>query len=63
VDYERMNRIKPYQQFDRDEYEQQGIGNGLYITKSLLDLNKGELNVFPDSEHQMTVVEVKIPLG
>ncbi|QDK81605.1 response regulator [Spirosoma sp. KCTC 42546] len=36
-------RIAPYRQFDRDIYEQQGLGLGLAIVQKLLTLTKGSM--------------------
>ncbi len=38
-------QIAPYQQFDRNKYEQQGFGLGLSIAKKIIELNKGWLTI------------------
>jgi two-component system sensor histidine kinase/response regulator len=40
-----IKRMAPYMQFDRAKYEQQGFGLGLAITKKLVELNNGSLNI------------------
>lgn len=42
---ENMASIKPYIQFDRDIYEQQGMGLGLYLVKRLSELNCADFSM------------------
>ncbi len=42
---EHIQQIGPYMQFEREKYEQQGLGLGLWIAQKLVTLNKGQLTV------------------
>jgi len=50
-------RIAPYVQFDRGEYEQQGLGLGLSLVKKILELNNGTLEI-NSLDSQTTLVSV-----
>lgn len=54
-------KIAPYMQFDRDVYEQQGSGLGLFIAKRLVELNHGNLTIRSGTDGQTTVT-VQLPL-
>lgn len=57
---EQIASIGAYMQFDREKYEQQGVGLGLMIAKLLTQLHDGELTI--DSEvNQGTTVNVSFP--
>ncbi|OIN60719.1 hybrid sensor histidine kinase/response regulator [Arsenicibacter rosenii] len=56
-----IDRIGPYVQFDRDKYEQQGLGLGLALIKKILSFNRGELEVNA-SETGETQVAVSLPV-
>lgn len=52
---ENVANIAPYRQFDRDVYEQQGSGLGLFIAKRLTELNGGRLTIHSLIDGQTTV--------
>lgn len=39
-----VDDLKPYQQVDRAKMEQQGVGLGLFLTKTICELNKGNFS-------------------
>lgn len=41
------NKIAPFQQFEREKYEQQGMGLGLFIASELLRIYGGHLDIIP----------------
>lgn len=43
---ENISQIAPYVQFEREIYEQQGLGLGLWIARQLLTLNKSQLDIY-----------------
>lgn len=43
---ENISQIAPYVQFEREIYEQQGLGLGLWIARELLALNKSQLDIY-----------------
>ncbi|SFF13819.1 hybrid sensor histidine kinase/response regulator [Spirosoma endophyticum] len=54
-------RIAPYTQFDRNYYEQQGSGLGLFIVKTLIEMNQGHLQI--DSKPEgLTKVTLQLSL-
>lgn len=58
---EMVNRMGEYMQFQRDLYEQQGVGLGFVIAQKLLQLYQGNLHIesHPD---QGTLVTLTIPI-
>ena len=54
-------RIGPYTQFDRELYEQQGLGVGLSLVNRVLELNKGNMSI--DSVNGQTTVSLCFPLA
>lgn len=58
---DQIARVGMFQQFDREKYEQKGMGLGLAIAQRLIELNEGKLEIvsIPDSE---TIVKLYIPL-
>lgn len=57
-----LDEIKPFQQFNRKHYEQQGLGIGLYLVKRLLELNNGKLQILA-REEEGTSIRMQIPLA
>lgn len=53
--HEQIQNIGPFIQFEREKYEQQGSGLGLYIAKYLTEINDGELNINSQKEQGTTV--------
>lgn len=58
---ENVAKIAPYVQFDRDVYEQQGSGLGLFIAKRLTELNHGHLSIQSQTDGR-TNVTVQLPV-
>jgi signal transduction histidine kinase len=58
---DQISRIGLFQQFEREKFEQKGLGIGLAIAKKLLELNEGILQIssVPDLE---TMVTLNIPI-
>lgn len=40
-----LSDIAPFKQFNRKQFEQQGLGIGLYLVKRLVELNHGDLKI------------------
>ncbi len=59
---EQCDRIAAYQQFDRNYYEQQGLGLGLVIARTLTELNHGHFEIHSIIDEH-TTVSVSLPLG
>ncbi len=59
---EDIDRIAPYQQFDRHLYEQQGMGLGLAIACKIVDLHRGQVTI-ESQPGQETIVTVQLPLA
>jgi CheY-like chemotaxis protein len=57
---DQLETIGAFIQFDRQKYEQQGVGMGLAIVKKILEIVKGEIEIESSQEHG-TMVIVKIP--
>ncbi len=58
---EQIARVGMFQQFEREKYEQRGMGLGLAIAKRLIELNEGELQISSIPEVE-TIVKLFIPL-
>ena len=58
---EQLKSIGPYMQFDREMYEQQGMGLGLTICKRLAEMHDGSLNIESTSQ-EITMVSVALPV-
>ena len=59
---EQINNVHAYCQFDRDYYEQQGLGLGLAIAQRLAELQNGSLKIESHPGQDITVT-VKLPLS
>ncbi len=59
---DQINRIGAYTQFDRDYYEQQGLGLGLIIAVKTVELHNGEFSI-DSSPGDGTRVVITIPLA
>jgi signal transduction histidine kinase len=57
---EQIAQIGAYQQFNRQQYEQQGLGLGLAIVKRLLDLGNSKLMIRSEMSCG-TVVDIMVP--
>ena len=53
--------FRRFQQVEREKHEQQGIGVGLYLARSIVEANGGELAI-DSAEGQGTTVTVRFPL-
>jgi signal transduction histidine kinase len=58
---QQIRDIGAYRQFDREKYEQQGMGLGLYIAQRLTELYQGGFMVRSESG-KGTTVEVRLPV-
>ncbi|MCX7735658.1 MAG: response regulator [Candidatus Kapabacteria bacterium] len=58
---EEINAIGAFQQFNRREFEQQGLGLGLAIVKKITEIYNGKLTIDSEPDKQ-TVVKVLIPI-
>lgn len=56
-----IGSISPFKQFNRENLEQQGMGLGLFLSKSLLEKESGEL-LINSVQGSYTVVQLKIVL-
>ena len=54
-----LSNIAPFKQFNRNRFEQQGLGIGLFLVKRLTELNNGDLKIMT-SEGEGTQVEVHL---
>ncbi len=59
---DQITNIGAYRQFDRDKYEQQGIGLGLVITKKITELYNGSFEIV-STPGEGTRVQVKLLSG
>lgn len=62
MEAEQVQRIGAFVQFDRDRYEQQGLGLGLTVARRLTELHQGALTV-ESTPGEGTTVWVWLPLG
>ena len=53
---EQVKEIGAMIQFERDRYEQQGLGLGLYITKNLIKLHDGNFEIKTDNEKGIELI-------
>ena len=56
-----LSSYESFTQFNRNKYEQQGLGAGLAITKAIIGLYKGEL-IFSDNKPSGICVTIKLKL-
>lgn len=61
ISREDIMRIGPYMQFERKQYEQQGMGLGLYLSKRLTELNNGKFEIASEKDVKTEVV-ISLPL-
>lgn len=59
---ETIRQIGAFMQFDREKYEQQGIGLGLFLVRQIAELNEGSVGIQSNPE-QGTCIIVRIPLA
>lgn len=50
-----VDAIDTFQQFERDYYEQQGLGLGLALAKQILSMHRGQLEIISNPQHGTTV--------
>ncbi|WP_428666501.1 hybrid sensor histidine kinase/response regulator [Runella sp.] len=53
---DQIHQIGPFIQFEREKYEQQGLGLGLWIAQELITLNNGRLTI--ESSNGVTVLVI-----
>lgn len=58
---EQINKIDAYVQFERDEFEQQGMGLGLTISQNLVEMYGGKLKI-ESNYKKFTEVTISFPL-
>lgn len=56
-----IQKIGPFMQFDRDRYEQQGMGLGLALVRNLVNLNHGNL-IISSTPGQGLTITITLPL-
>jgi signal transduction histidine kinase len=59
---DQINKVGIFSQFDRDKFEQQGLGLGLIIVKQLVEAYNGDLSIKSEPGVQ-TIVRVVLPTG
>jgi two-component system sensor histidine kinase/response regulator len=57
---ESIEQIGPYTQFEREKYEQQGLGLGLWIAKELIRLNHGQLTISSGKGNTVVTVDIQL---
>ena len=62
MDEDQLQQIGAFVQFERDQYEQQGLGLGLSIARRLAELHQGTLRL-ESAPHEGTTVWVWLPLA
>ncbi|HAN78001.1 MAG TPA: hybrid sensor histidine kinase/response regulator, partial [Bacteroidales bacterium] len=53
---EQISQIAPFKQFDRQKYEQQGLGLGLYIAGKLMELHNGSLTILKGEQQGLKCI-------
>jgi two-component system, sensor histidine kinase and response regulator len=59
---DQITQIGTFMQFERRQYEQQGIGLGLQIVKKIIEIYGGKIS-FTSVYHQGTTVQIELPIG
>jgi two-component system sensor kinase len=59
---EDINNISPFNQFNRNEMEQQGLGLGLFISKKIIKKCKGQINII-SKDKIGTEITILLPLS
>ena len=59
---EQISKVGIFSQFDREKYEQQGLGLGLIIVKQLTEIYQGTLTITSEPGSQ-TLIRVILPTG
>lgn len=54
--------FEPFTQLDRETFEQQGIGLGLWLARALIDIHKGTVNI-QSKERVGTSVHISLPIS
>ena len=57
---EQIKNLGAYKQFERQIYEQQGMGLGLIIAKRMTELHNGKFKIY-SQPNQETIVQVQLP--
>jgi two-component system, sensor histidine kinase and response regulator len=57
-----LEEIAPFQQFNRNKFEQQGLGIGLYLVKRLVEFNNGEIQIL-SGEGEGTRILMQVQLA
>jgi CheY-like chemotaxis protein len=57
---DQIKKIGAYMQFERDVYEQQGVGLGLSIAKKMVELHSGSFKII-SNPNEGTIVELSLP--
>jgi signal transduction histidine kinase len=58
---EQIKEIGAFMQFQREEFEQQGVGIGLTIAKNIIELHNGTMEITSEKE-KGTTVSFTLPL-
>lgn len=58
---EQINEVGAYTQFQREQFEQQGVGIGLEIAKSIVSLHDGKFEIISKINEGTTII-IKLPL-
>jgi signal transduction histidine kinase len=61
ISQQHIRNIEAFTQFDRQQYEQQGVGLGLALVKKILDLHGGSFSLQSEQGYG-TTVQMTLPL-